>query len=66
MYIISPDTFWTNPQYRVNITDVDDDDEEDIGTILISVMQKDRRQLKKLGQGNWTIGYEVYKVCSPF
>ena len=56
------DTFWTNPQYRVEVTDVDDDDDENLGTLIVALMQKNRRKLKKEGQDVLTIGYAIYKV----
>ncbi len=59
----SPETYHTNPQFGVQITDVDEDDDEDIGTIIVGLMQKGRRRLKAQGEGNLTMGYEMYKVC---
>lgn len=55
-------TYPTNPQFKVSITDADDDDEEEIGTIIIGLMQKGRRSLFSQGQANWTIGYEIWPV----
>ena len=57
------DTFWTNPQYRINITDPDDDDDENMGTVLVGLMQKDRRKKRKEGADLLTMGYAIYKVC---
>jgi len=63
MYILSPtETFSTNPQYRVTLTDPDDD-EDDLCTILIGLLQKDRRKKRKEGLDMLTIGYVIYKVC---
>lgn len=56
------ETYWTNPQYRVTITDADDDDDEEIGTIIVGLMQKGRRKLKEYGEGNLTMGYDIYRV----
>ncbi len=39
--------FWTNPQFLINLTDVDKDDDEDLATMIISLMQKDTR-LKRI------------------
>jgi len=55
------DTFWINPQYRVQVVDADDDDDE--GTLIISLMQKNRRILRKEGQDLLTVGYVIYKVA---
>lgn len=56
------DTFWTNPQYRVAVTDPDDDDEDDLCTVIIGLMQKDRRKKREEGLDMLTIGYCIYKV----
>lgn len=56
------DTFWTNPQYRVTVTDPDDDDEDDLCTIVVGLMQKDRRKKREEGLDMLTIGYCIYKV----
>jgi len=56
------DTFWTNPQYRINITDPDDDDDENMGTVLVGLMQKDRRKKRKEGADLLTMGYAIYKL----
>jgi len=57
-----PATFWTNPQYRVTVVDPDSDDEDGNGTLLIGLMQKERRKLKKEGKSDLTIGYAVYRA----
>ena len=64
IYLLS-ESFYTNPQYKINVTDVDDDDDEEIGTVIIGLMQKGRRKLKSGGFGNFTISYEIYEVCIP-
>ena len=56
------DTFWTNPQYRVEVTDPDEDDEENLGTIIVALMQKERRKKRKEGLDLLTMGYAIYKV----
>nr|XP_022332382.1 calpain-B-like isoform X14 [Crassostrea virginica] len=56
------DTFWTNPQYRVTLTDPDDDDDDDLCTMLVGVLQKDRRKKRKEGLDMLTIGYVIYKL----
>jgi calpain, invertebrate len=35
--------FWTNPQFFIKLTDVDEDDNENKATIVIALMQKDSR-----------------------
>lgn len=56
-----PDTFSSNPQYRVTLVDPDDD-EDDLCTILVGLLQKDRRKKRKEGLDMLTIGYVIYKV----
>nr|QHX41520.1 calpain-B isoform X1 [Octopus vulgaris] len=56
------DTFWTNPQFKVSLTDPDDDDDDNMCTLLIAVLQKDRRKNKKQGIEMLTIGYMIYKL----
>ena len=57
------DTFWTNPQFRVTVVDPDEDDDENLGTIIVGLMQKDMRKRRKEGVELYTIGYAIYKVC---
>lgn len=56
------DTFWTNPQYRVSVTDPDDDDDDNLCTVVLGLMQKDRRKKREQGLDMLTIGYCIYKV----
>lgn len=60
-----PQTFWTNPQYRVTIDEPDDDDEDGKGSIIVGLMQKNRRKLKKEGKDNLTMGYAIYQLDDP-
>ncbi|XP_017295028.1 calpain-9 [Kryptolebias marmoratus] len=54
------DTFWTNPQFRLQLEDADDDD--DVCSVVIAVMQKNRRKLRKEGMDMETIGFAVYEA----
>lgn len=56
------DSFWTNPQYVVEVTDADEDDNENLGTLIVGLMQKERRKKRKEGVDLLTMGYAVYKV----
>ena len=58
-------SFWTNPQYRISVEDPDDDDDENMCTILIGVLQKDRRKKKSEGFDYMTIGFSVYQLKDP-
>lgn len=54
------DTFWTNPQIKLSLTEKDEGQEE--CTLLVALMQKDRRKLKRFGANVLTIGYAIYQV----
>ncbi|XP_012586280.1 PREDICTED: calpain-9 [Condylura cristata] len=53
------DTFWTNPQIKLSLTEKDEGQEE--CNFLVALMQKDRRKLKKFGAEVLTIGYAIYQ-----
>ncbi|XP_018411999.1 PREDICTED: calpain-8-like [Nanorana parkeri] len=59
-------TFWTNPQYRITLEDPDEGKNGDNGkpccTVLVSLMQKERRRKKPQGGDLLRIGYYIYKV----
>ncbi len=49
----------------MTLEDPDDDDELDKCQFVVGLLQKDRRQMKLLGQDNLTIGFAIYKVFMP-
>lgn len=53
-------TYWTNPQYRIKVTN---DDSEKTGekNILLSLMQKPDKRNRRLVQ-NLHIGFSVFEV----
>uniref|UniRef100_A0A8C5H891 Calpain 9 n=1 Tax=Gouania willdenowi TaxID=441366 RepID=A0A8C5H891_GOUWI len=53
------DTFWTNPQFKLRLNDADDDD--DVCSVVVALMQKGRRKLRKEGMDLQTIGFAMYK-----
>lgn len=55
-------TFAMNPQYRVDLQDADDD-EDDKCSLTVALMQTKRRKLKaEEGKPMLTIGFSIYKI----
>jgi len=44
------------------VVDPDSEDEDGNGSVIIGLMQKDRRKLRREGKNELTIGYAVYEV----
>ncbi|NXI88977.1 CAN1 protein, partial [Rhipidura dahli] len=62
-----PATFWINPQFKIQLEEVDDDRDEDGGrepgcSFLLALMQKHRRRERRHGKDMETIGFAVYEV----
>ncbi|XP_054432747.1 calpain-8 [Pteronotus mesoamericanus] len=61
-----PATYWTNPQFKIRLDEVGEHPQEGSGepccTVLLGLMQKNRRRQKRMGRGLLSIGYAVYKV----
>uniref|UniRef100_A0A3P9NHD1 Calpain-2 catalytic subunit n=1 Tax=Poecilia reticulata TaxID=8081 RepID=A0A3P9NHD1_POERE len=58
-----PDTFWTNPQFVIKLDEVDDDPndgEEEGCTVIVGLMQKNKRHRRKVGEDMETIGFAIY------
>ncbi|XP_043196205.1 calpain-B-like isoform X3 [Amphibalanus amphitrite] len=58
-------TFSYNPQYVINLADPDEDDDEEKCTVIVALMQKNRRAQRKLGLDCLTIGFAIYHVPDP-
>ncbi|XP_060755059.1 calpain-9 [Neoarius graeffei] len=52
------DTFWTNPQFKLKLEDADKDDQ---CSVIVALMQKNRRRLRKEGLDLETIGFAIYQ-----
>ena len=59
-----PKTFANNPKYTISLKA--DSKEDGLCSILVALMQKDRRQLKAQGGKMLTIGFAIYKVKESF
>ncbi|NWI24305.1 CAN1 protein, partial [Sula dactylatra] len=62
-----PATFWINPQFKIQLEEVDDDGDEggrrEPGcSFLLALMQKHRRRERRYGKDMETIGFAVYEV----
>ncbi|XP_011333302.2 calpain-A isoform X2 [Ooceraea biroi] len=57
------ETFWHNPQYRITLECPDDDDDK--CTVIVALMQKNRRAQKRMGADCLTIGFAIYHLENP-
>ncbi|XP_020282744.1 calpain-A-like isoform X3 [Pseudomyrmex gracilis] len=57
------ETFWHNPQYRITLEYPDDDDDK--CTVIVALMQKNRRAQKRMGADCLTIGFAIYHLQHP-
>lgn len=62
-------TFWVNPQFKIRLDEVDDDDDyggrESGCSFVLALMQKHRRRERRYGRDMETIGFAVYEVGRP-
>ncbi|XP_013145640.1 PREDICTED: calpain-B-like isoform X3 [Papilio polytes] len=56
------ESFWKNPQYTVTLKDVDEGDDENKCTIIVALMQKNRRSQRHQGLECLTVGFAVYRL----
>ena len=58
--------YWINPQYFVRLNFIDDDDNDNLCTMIVALMQKDTRQRRIRGlEGEDYVQFRVFKV-RPF
>jgi calpain len=55
-------TFAMNPQYHIKLRDADPNDDDDLCTLIIGVLQKYRRELKSHGVETLAIGFALYEI----
>ncbi|KAI1727282.1 calpain family cysteine protease domain-containing protein [Ditylenchus destructor] len=55
-------TFSNNPQFWIRLSDSDPNDDDQLCTVIIAVMQKYRRELKHAGMDNLAIGFAMYET----
>lgn len=58
------DSFWTNPQFVITLDEEDDDpDDGEAGcSLVVGLIQKNRRRMRKMGQDMHTVGFAIYEV----
>uniref|UniRef100_A0A8C4ZZD2 Calpain-2 catalytic subunit n=1 Tax=Gadus morhua TaxID=8049 RepID=A0A8C4ZZD2_GADMO len=58
-----PHTFWTNPQFVIKLDEEDDDPEdgEEGCSMVVGLIQKNRRKLRKVGEDMHTMGFAIYE-----
>ena len=56
------DTFAANPQYVITLVDPDEDDDDEKCTVIIGLMQKNRRAQRSQGVECLTIGFAIYRL----
>jgi calpain len=57
------ETFWHNPQYCITLEYPDDEDNK--CTVIVALMQKNRRSQRKMGMACLAIGYTMYHLQDP-
>ncbi|XP_037937392.1 calpain-B [Teleopsis dalmanni] len=56
------ETFWHNPQYIIELVDPDEDDNDGKCTVIVALMQKNRRSKRNKGLECLTIGFAIYHL----
>ncbi|KAG7206290.1 hypothetical protein KM043_003666 [Ampulex compressa] len=57
------ETFWHNPQYRITLESPDEGDDK--CTVIVALMQKNRRAQRRMGAECLTIGFVIYYLENP-
>ena len=56
------DKHWTNPQYRVTVIDGDEGDDDNTGTLIVALLQKQIRDRRARDAQLLIVGYAIYRV----
>lgn len=56
------DTFHMNPQFMIKLVDPDEEDDDDLCTCVVALMQKNHRIKRHMGHEELKIGFLIYKV----
>uniref|UniRef100_A0A8C9TAX3 Calpain 2, (m/II) large subunit b n=1 Tax=Scleropages formosus TaxID=113540 RepID=A0A8C9TAX3_SCLFO len=56
-----PMTFWMNPQFVIKLDEEDDGTRGEGCSLVVGLIQKNRRRLRKLGEDMDTIGFAIYE-----
>lgn len=56
------ETFANNPQYVITLEDPDEEDDDGKCTVIVALMQKNRRSKRNLGMECLTIGFAIYSM----
>ena len=56
------DTFASNPQFMVTLTDPDENDSENKCTMIVNLMQKGRRAMRDEGLDLLSVGFCIYSL----
>ncbi|KAI1295389.1 Calpain-A [Halotydeus destructor] len=55
-------TYAMNPQYLISLVDIDEEDDDDMCTLIVALMQKNHRSKRKMGLESLSIGFGIYKL----
>ncbi|NP_001079452.1 calpain 8 gene 3 L homeolog [Xenopus laevis] len=65
-----PNTFWINPQFWIKLEEPDDDQNgagnAQCCTVIVGLIQKNRRKMKPMGEEEFPIGYYLYPIPKEF
>ncbi|XP_045903736.1 calpain 2, (m/II) large subunit, like isoform X1 [Micropterus dolomieu] len=63
-----PNSFWMNPQFVIKLDEEDDDPEDgEAGcSLVVGLIQKNRRHLRQKGEGMHTVGFAIYEFPDEF